>query len=1149
MAFDVDGALKSGYTPDDVAAAIGFDIKGARAAGHSDADIIAELHQGGASASPDSAPAGDQDTSFTGALRYGASGPAAGLGATATALGGVATRNGLPTLGGYLGSAGSALTGAAGSLAPAHYAPAGKSLVDALRAGNLKEAASYLPRAAVEQAPDMAATLGSGVAGPAGPATYLAARNLGQTADARAANNGETATSTADVLGALPSTAAQAALGTMGLGKFGASARLAAAAPAILRPAVRAGEEALASGANDVAGQLGNTAGTSQGASVDPAEVAGAAVQGGASRLVSEVPHGIASAVGAATDQVLQRMQPEITDPEHAGSIARSIQEIAKSQADALQSGDGQLPLYRAANNAKTTVANGLEVLIRDQRKLGFLDDAGYAQVKAALDQAQRHNNTLSDGDGSTFAAVKAISLQPDVKTALVNGLRDLNTLSTQSFQNKLQGPYQKLFTTLGNLGAVAGGLATGNPIEALTGAVLGKTHIPGKVAGVVGAGLDRAFGTAVPNIMLQRLRAQQALKAAGQAAGPLSTDALASVNGATRDPNAGLYHQLGLGDPTPPTETAEGAAQGRIENAGRTREQTAIDLSQQTGTAPTGSPLGLQIIARRAAALNAMRAARPEADVQNAQFDAGQDHIMGLADDANAQFDQQARITAKSQADLTAMTNRIKVRSALKANRDQAAQDRFTRANDMADAAVMDAQRTRDANSQAATQAQGDADVERMGRQANAAKAVQEAAMIRQNAKDQTARSSGFDKAQAQVAATKADQEDAMWGTEQQKARDLQKIGATRVAGTTQSEVRGHLSDIGKLSAAKAKAKVALQSMQDRGTNLSERAADQVSGMAYNALGAREARSNGVVGAKATGVGASPAYKASGGEFGAPGGEAPIVQKAPVASPVEKAAARRAMKEALKAPASASQGAQAATPPAEAVAAPQAPPGAPVAPAGRPSGFGQAPPEGLGFMRGHQAYVHKALSDHNIPSDAQDQREAVQSMVVNGSLAKVMGVHPEHPDVPLFAQRLLESTGYLHGEKGKQVMNLIAAQIAQNKGLTHRLADNSQREPGSTQFGSQVPNPSGVRDPIKWEAARQDAKQHVDKVAAREQSAGNRDLARVVREVGAPQTAAQKVALAEAYWKSLPRGRGAQADYAAHAKAVLSDPTLLKGV
>ena len=156
-------------------------------------------------------PQASPDTSYTGALGFGIHNSAEGLGKTADLVGQATGWEGAE-------AAGKALEGA--TAAPANYQPT--DLPGALRRGDYSAFFSSLPRAAVESAPDLAAYLGAGaVAGPAGVAGIAAVRNLGDNVAARAANNDDPTPTGGDWIGGGLTTAGQAALTAIGIGRAG----------------------------------------------------------------------------------------------------------------------------------------------------------------------------------------------------------------------------------------------------------------------------------------------------------------------------------------------------------------------------------------------------------------------------------------------------------------------------------------------------------------------------------------------------------------------------------------------------------------------------------------------------------------------------------------------------------------------------------------------------------------------------------------------------------------------------------------------------------------------------------------------------------------------------------------------------------------
>lgn len=1089
---------------------------------------------------PPSGQNGPQDTSYGSALQYGASNAVSGLGATAADLGGVAARNGMPEMGGAVERAGNWMKGAGAKLGPdPSYAPAGPSVVQAIKEGRLRDAVGNLLRAGAEGLPDVGATLGAAaLGGPAASAAYIAGRSLGPTADARAANNGETSASTADVAAAVPSTVVQSALGTLGLGKFGPSAALVGAAPKVLQPLVRTGEEAVAGAANDAAQQLGGSVGTTKGAQLDTDEVAASAAQAGAARGISEAGKLAAAGAGRAVNAAQTAATPKIEDPVQAASIERVNRELDAARTASTPRNGEAPPDNVVLNTVKSTLAAQLSALTKQIKPL--LDSTQAVYLNSVIDQALRHNNDIGQGDGagyrSLFDNVADLPVDAETKAALSNGIVDLNTVSTQSFEKNLQGPAQKFGAMLGRVAPVVHGIVTGNPIEAGVGLVTGAgSHgIGATLGGKAGAVVDNILGTAVPNVTLQRVRAQQALKQAGVGdVGPLSTQRIGQLVSSGGDPTSDLYRQLNIPKPdvvplTPQQQRAQDIADAQAMDRQRTQaanSQRSFDVSD-------------------AAALDRQRNQARATEVTDA---AALDRQQSLA--ANSQrsiemSDAQALDRQRTQA--ANAQRSLQVGDAVAMDRQRTQTANFQRTQEVGDARALDQER----NQSAAGQAQQDAANARQAAQAQAIKAAQTAQAIKQAAAQKLQAATGAGSAEAQVAAQKQAQEDAMWN----QAATLQGQAGRRVAATTQSEVRGHMSDMARVSNARQALARLAQKQQTDGTNLNEAAANRVSGMAYNGMAAREARNNGIVGAKATNVGPSPAYAATGGAVGAPGGEAPMIQQAPVQRVQARTAATKAAGAPTGAPATAPAGKPATAP----QAAPTASggPSAPARPTAPATAFGQAPPPGTGFTSGWKSYVHQGLKDHGINATADDIHQAIAHTVQNGSLAKVIGTKD---GVAAVGDALAHHGGDLRGDKGHQIINLVAAQVAQNKGMIGQLDANrggrqsfegvSTGQPGvGAQGDAAVPN-GGPRGPIlnlhRWKGAAANAQGSASAMAGAEEARGNVALARTVRSMAAVPAAGQKTSLANAHLASLKPGTPAHD----HATKVLAEPILRKGV
>jgi hypothetical protein len=495
---------------------------------------MAHPENNAASASADPAPAtpaAPSDTSLTSALSYGLHGAAVGLGNTVQTVG---DSLGIPAVSNAGKSLQTATTGPG-----ANYAPTNEGAD--YSAGNYQKMLTDLPRAAVEGAAPTAALLGAGaVAGPWGVAGTAAALNYGNNVKTRAANNNEPTTSADAMLGAVVPTAVDAGLAAVGLGKVGPGAALMDAAPALAKPFVGAALDAGAGAATDASNQLGATVGTDKGAQLDPNEVVGAAAQAGGARLASLAPQLAAVGIRTGTNEVMTRLQPDPASTEDAASIVRVNNDFEAAAANA-KATRGDVSPMAVMNTVKSEYLNNAIATIADLRAApdGANIDPIQARQLTALfrDQAARHNNTIQEGQAAyqtLFDRINSLPLPDEAIATLTNAARDLNTISTQSFQNKGTGP----FATLGRVGATAAGIGgalyMGDPMAAI-GLGLGHGAIS-PIGGLAGGAMDRLFGTNVPTVTLRARKAQLMLSAAGQTPGQSSLDGMQNLRGALGD-------------------------------------------------------------------------------------------------------------------------------------------------------------------------------------------------------------------------------------------------------------------------------------------------------------------------------------------------------------------------------------------------------------------------------------------------------------------------------------------------------------------------------------------------------------------------------------------------------------------------------------
>ncbi len=596
------------------------------------------------------------DVSDSSALKYGASQALQGLGSTSHVAGDVLARHGMPDWAHSMQAAGDYLSNL--MPAPKGYVPAGTSAAAALQQGNYLDAASYLPRMAVEGAPDTAAALGTAALGTgaavvggapaavgsgAATAAYLASRYLGQGAEARAANNGDQTPTDADVLESLPGTAAQVALGTVGLGRVGPGAALLAKTPALLRPVTAGLIDAAGTGAGDVAQQLGNTVGTAKGASVDPYEAAIAAAQGGAARATHvAATEAVPAAIREGTNQVMSRVVGVSDDPEQQRAVVDAHNVYRAALDGAPETGGNGKPVspQQAMNNAKGTVQDYISRVIDHAKDQGWIDGSDVRTLRTLTDQAFRSNNTISGsgagGSPSLLDRVSSMDLPEQTKTALVRGLRTLNTLAGQSFLNRAVGPFSYLGGLAGQIASVVGGGMEGGA-GGVVGALIGHS-MERKAGQIVGGMVDHAMGTNVPPVVWQAMAARRQLGRAGlDTMGPGVLEALTGAHEPLQQPST----LPGDVPQAPPAETGPWTAQGMTKSAW----MAAQDRQEAAGRA-----MERQLIQQARAKAAAIQASQD-------RIQAAQVHTETLAQAEEARIAKEnAAAAAKKEADYAAM-------------------------------------------------------------------------------------------------------------------------------------------------------------------------------------------------------------------------------------------------------------------------------------------------------------------------------------------------------------------------------------------------------------------------------------------------------------------------------------------------------------
>lgn len=385
-----------------------------------------------------------------------------------------------------------------------------------------------IPGAIAESGAGMVADLGAMVAGgaAAGPAGAIALplasyglREYGDQLDKRMANQGGAPASGTDQAAVAASVLAQAALNRVGLGKVGGGASIGNRgwAEGGKRIAGAIGTEAATEAAQQLTEQVGSTAGTQKGLTIDPRELGGAAILGGASggtfRLVGEA--------GVQARNVTDAYNTRSLDfKEEAGNVASEIARISEAN-------------KRELGNAKQDTQS----LIDYESRLNVMREAPTKRAVAELD-AMKRRGEVSEADHA--AAVSALTDRPtvaglQVAERLIGGMgegADAISLAKRASivgQIKEAGGYTKDGVIKGGLGAKAerllseakntlvtaglgGGLAYagykglgtfGATLSSLKGAAPAAAVLGGTYLGL--KALDKLMGTSSPTAQVVR--------------------------------------------------------------------------------------------------------------------------------------------------------------------------------------------------------------------------------------------------------------------------------------------------------------------------------------------------------------------------------------------------------------------------------------------------------------------------------------------------------------------------------------------------------------------------------------------------------------------------------------------------------------------
>lgn len=311
----------------------------------------------------------------------------------------------------------------------------------------------------------------------------------------------------------------------------------------------------------DVASLLDAFAGSPRAIGEAGADVVQAARAQNALPAIASTSPGIVKGIA---DRIMASKLPEDTDPDSQASSIRVAGQLQDAQQNASVASGTPVPLTAAANSVKTNLLSDLQGAGKALNDGGHITDAQLLEYKLATDSALRANNTLDTTAGSPFAGINDWNVPQNIQDALQQRLRDLNTVSTQSFQNRTTGPFQTVGSAIGRVVPAGAAMVSGHPtlaVEALTGSPL-----TAKIGGAIGGAMDRRFGLDTPTVMLQAQNAARQLRAVGINPDAIQQTPLPPMPGAPPPPPVGPYGAAGRAPtfirpavPTPPAITPYG--------------------------------------------------------------------------------------------------------------------------------------------------------------------------------------------------------------------------------------------------------------------------------------------------------------------------------------------------------------------------------------------------------------------------------------------------------------------------------------------------------------------------------------------------------------------------------------------------------------
>jgi hypothetical protein len=172
-----------------------------------------------------------------------------------------------------------------------------------------------------------------------------------------------------------------------------------------------------------------------------------------------------------------------------------------------------------------------------------------------------------------------------------------------------------------------------------------------------------------------------------------------------------------------------------------------------------------------------------------------------------------------------------------------------------------------------------------------------------------------------------------------------------------------------------------------------------------------------------------------------------------------------------------------------------------------------------------------------------------LSGLMRNGIVAKPADVHGALDDLASSGELSPTHAAALKAHSGPimvpELLNRIGARTAERTGQGDRLVAGLSAASGATATSSER---GPVRDPIRWNAAREDAKAAAEGLANQAERMSDHPLAATIRHIAAEPTAAGKARIAQDYMSSIRGDRGEALLRKARAAQLLTGP-LMKGV